>query len=256
MNRLSSLALIIFVLFISISGARADIPALQNLTTSDANKALDNLAAALYFRSVEPPSSNGTIWGFGLGVVGSATTMSQIKSVTGKNGMAPAADIALSAQAPLGIALEVGFIPSITISSGKIKRGSFNLKWTWTDVFPMPVTSALRLGFGATSFSWHDTGANADYGYKARFTQFQASISKKLAIFEPYLGLGLISQTSNLSVTGSTPVANGQFSFGRKSSSFWMSGGAQLSLLILSLGAQVDRALGETSLSLRLGFKI
>lgn len=256
MKRIAFQSWILAFFFVS-SAANAGLPPLRNLTSTEADRALDNLGAILYFRSVEPVSSNGTAWGFGFGVVVSATTMTQINDVTHQSGgVIPAGDFAVTLQAPLGLALETGFIPKIKIDTGSVKRASFNIKWTWTDVFTAPVHSAVRVGYGATSLAWRDPQSSADYSAKAKFTQFQLSGSVKLAILEPYVGLGLITQRANASVTGTTPLANAQYSYGRKSSTFWMSGGAELKILALSFGGQIDRAFGETSLSLRFGIKI
>lgn len=256
--------------FVFLLGATASFaasqPTLQNMNLSQADGVMKNFGNAIVFRSLEPPSSNGKVWGFSFGAVGAATSAKDVNaSIPSANIPAlPAADIVFALQGPYGIALEAGFLPSLALKGFTVKRFGMNARWTFTDVLlrgNIPFDAALRLGFGGNEFSYTQNVSGVDDRVTFESNSFRAEVamSRKFFVFEPYLGLGLLSTSNTLSNTAG--VSHPLFSFttsetySNSQSSFLLNLGVEIKLFVLTLTPEVDFAFGETTGALKLGFK-
>lgn len=176
----------------------------------------------------------------------------------------PAADIFIGAQAPYGLGLELGFIPSIDQGGVKFDKKGGNLKWTVNEVLlpKFPVDIALRLMYSSASLSYAQTtnGVNSTISFDSKLFEVNAAVSKRFLVFEPYLGLGFVKQTSTLSATANAQLFNQSVtlsnSLGKSSSSVWLYGGLQIKLLILTISAEYDRIFGVDSYMAKIAFKI
>ncbi len=252
-----------------VPSARAgNTPTLSNLTQADADSVAKNFGNAIIFRSVEPPSSNGKIWGLGIGVGVDSTGASDINRIliahgaSGNVGSLPAGDIILTLQAPLGISGELGFLPRVSVGGFSARRSAFNLKWTFTDILlrdNTPFDAALRLGFGQNVFQYGQTtsGYSDTVKFDSKSFRMELAMSRKFLVFEPYLGLGLLHTSSTLSNTASVTLFNftSSNSYDYAKSSFLFNLGAEIRLLILTLGVQAEWAFSETTGSVKLGLK-
>ncbi len=255
-------------LFFAMASAGADTtPTLSNLNRGQADAIIRNFSNAIAFRSVEPSSANGKIWGFGLGVLISGTTAGGINSalgLTGTNELAglPAADIVVTMQAPYGISWEVGFLPRMTLRNFSIRRTGFNVKWTFTEIMRperIPFDAMLRMGYGKNEFSYEQvvSSVNDRVTFKSEALRIEAGMSKQLLVFEPYIALGMLYTDSVLANTASAPLYNFTSSeaYDYSKSSVLFHIGTEVRLVFITAGAQVEWAFGETTATAKLGFK-
>lgn len=248
------------------SSFAASQPTLQNMNLSQADGVMKNFGNAIVFRSLEPPSANGKVWGFGFGVVGAVTSAKDVNAFipSANIPVLPAADIVFALQGPYGIALEAGFFPTMAVKGFTLKRFGMNARWTFTDVLlrgNIPFDAALRLGFGGNEFSYTQNVGGVDDKVTFDSNSFRAEVamSRKFFVFEPYLGLGLLKTSNTLSNTAG--VSNPLFSFtssdtySNSQTSFLFNFGVEIKLLILTLTPELDVAFGETTGALKLGMK-
>ena len=247
--------------------ARAsDVPNLQNLNVNQANQVIENFGTALLFRSVEPPSSYADIFGVSFGFIGAVTSADQINGSLNLNPKVPAVpalDLYAGAQFPLGLAIELGFLPRLDVGDFSARRFGFNAKWTFTDVFlrdQIPFDAAFRLGYGNTSLSYAQTIASIQdtIKFESKSIQTQLAFSRKFGIVEPYLGLGYVRLDSTLTNTATAVdvfAFTQALSYGIKKGGFWFNAGAELKLLFLTLAAEYHNTFGLSTGVAKLGFK-
>ena len=253
---------------VSFPAIAGTTPSLSNLSQAESDSIAKTFANAVAFRSLEPPSSNGKIWGFGIGLAFDATSAKDLNDTLTANGNTqnisalPAGDLVITLQGPLGIAVETGFLPRMKIGGLSTKRTAFNAKWTFTDVFlrgRTPFDAAIRLGYGRNEFQYDQMmGAVLDtVRFDSKALRAELAMSRKLLVFEPYLGLGLLRTSNTLSNTAATTLFNFTASdrYDYSKSSFLFNIGTEVRLIFLTMGAQVEWAFGETTGSLKLGFK-
>jgi hypothetical protein len=254
------------VLF-SVSAFAGNTPNISNLTQAEADSIAKNFGNAIVFRSIEPPSSNGKIWGFGIGIGADLTSAGGVNSVLRAHGgqdisILPAADIIGTLQGPFGISGEVGFLPKISVNGFSFKRTAFNAKWTFTDVLlreHTPFDAALRVGFGKNQFSYGQTinGVSDTISFDSKALRAELAMSRKFLVFEPFIGLGILKTSSTLANTASVSLYNFQQSdsYDYSKSSFLFNVGTEVRLIFITIGAQVEWAFGETTTSLKAGLK-
>ena len=261
------LFMLLFGIF-SFSAYAANPPTLSNLNQADASAIMKNFGNAVVFRAVEPPSANGKIWGIGVGIAGDVTSATDTNNVLSKSGTSPnisalpGADLVLTLQAPLGLSAEAGFLPRMTFSGLSEKRTAFNVKWTFTDLFlrgQTPFDAAVRVGFGRNEFSYGQTtnGVQDTVKFDSKAFRAELAFSRKILVFEPFIGLGLLRTSNPLSNTANASLysfTNSQ-SYEYSKSSFVFNIGAEVRLLILTVGAQVEWAFGETAAAAKVGLK-
>ncbi len=252
---------------VSFSAFAGNTPNISNLTQAEADSIAKNFANAIVFRSIEPPSSNGKIWGFGVGVGVDMTSAGGVNGVLRAHGgqdisVLPAADIIATLQGPFGISGEVGFLPKTSVNGFSFKRTAFNAKWTFTDVLlreHTPFDAAIRVGFGKNEFSYAQTinGVADTISFDSKAMRAELGMSRKFVIFEPYIGLGFLKTSSTLANTASVSLYNFQQSdsYDYSKSSFLFNVGAEVRLIFITVGAQVEWAFGETTTSAKLGLK-
>jgi hypothetical protein len=252
---------------VSLSAQAGNTPSLSNLTQGEADSIAKNFGNAIVFRSLEPPSSNGKIWGFGIGLAVDVTSAGDVNSVLRAHGgqdisVLPAGDIVATLQGPFGIGAEMGFLPRMSISGFSFKRTAFNAKWTFTDLLlrdKTPFDAALRLGFGKNEFNYGQTisGVQDTVSFDSKALRAELAMSRKFLFIEPYIGLGLLKTSSTLSNTATTTLFNFQLSdsYDYSKSSFLFNVGTEVRLIFLTIAAQVEWAFGETTTSAKLGLK-
>lgn len=262
---LVGLVLLGLVPFVARAGST---PTLTNLTQSEADTIAKNFGNAIVFRSLEPPSANGKIWGFGLGLAFDATSAGHVNEVLRAHGNTqdisalPAGDIVGTLQLPLGIAAEIGFLPRVTINGFSAVRTGFNAKWTFTDVFfhdRLPFNAALRLGYGKNEFKYGQTtsGVADTVEFDSKSFRSELAISPRLFLIEPYIGFGMLSTSSTLKNTATASIYNFTTanSYDYSKSSFLFNLGLEFRVVVLAVSAQLEWAFGETTGSAKLGLK-
>lgn len=259
------LSIIALVLAFSASQAKAQVPNLQNLNLPQLDSVFKVFGADLAFKPLEPASAYGDYFGFSFGVIGTLASTKKIKSeISGISlNYAPGGDIYLGVQAPFGLALELGFIPALTVKDIRLEKYGGDVKWTVNKVFFdwLPVDVALRGMYtrGQVQYKQTISGIQDMIDYNTAVYGVNASVSKQLLFIEPYLGLGWVRQDATLGNTGRITLFNrtitAQNSFEKKLSSVWYYGGVQFHIFFGNLTAQYDNMFGVHTYSAKVGFK-
>lgn len=249
----------------------AEVPTLSNLSSENVDEAVKTFGALMNFRPLEPAGSFGKYFGVSLGLVAQAAPSSKLKNFIPNSGSVPAylpdANIVGAIQAPLGIALEFGFFPAKTFKSFHLEQYAGNLKWAVTDVFFswLPIDVAVRGGYVADKLGFTQTvsGIPVNIDYTQKMWNFNLSVGKKLWIFEPYAGAGIVSQSATLAANAagtfslfgqSVPYAVGN-SVDQSITSPVFFAGAQIHLFAFNITLQDDYQFGLNNLALKLAFK-
>ncbi|MGZ3688275.1 MAG: hypothetical protein ACXVBW_08240, partial [Bdellovibrionota bacterium] len=155
----------------SIDRAQAGLLALPTLTQAQMAPIFETMAAALSYRAVEPASS-AKWWALGIGVRLTLINATSIASVVGSPIPIPAADISAVVQLPLGLGVELGYLPPLTLFAGtSIQLIGGNVKWTFTNIISdnFPIDICVRAMYTNASFSYTQavSGVNTSVGYGA-----------------------------------------------------------------------------------------
>lgn len=250
----------------SASFADATLPQLQNLNLSQAQSAVETFTADVAFRPVEPASAYGKYWGLSFGVIGIATSAKRIENDLGVTGLSvlPGGDIFIGVQAPFGLGLELGMLPSLNVNGLKARKIGADLKWTVNEAVlkSLPFDVALRGMLTSVDLSYEEAigPAKDTIALKSTVLGTNLSLSKRLFyIFEPYVGLGYIHQSSTLSNNGTISLFNNTVSLSNSwdhsGGSAWFYAGLQLRLVVPTISMQYDSMFGVGSASAKIGFK-
>lgn len=258
--------------------AMANTPAFSNVTAGDFDKIVKELSANFSYSSVTPASSLGGLWGFELGVAGGITKTPEILALVKRNSPSfkedkfPHAGALLRIGAPLGLTAEAMILPEITVSDLKLHQYAGAVQWTITDVFfsDLPLNLAVKGYYTKTGMTYKqvvnnsstgNTNVDATIGFDNSTFGGQFLVSKKLLVFEPYVGIGYAKAKGELGVTASGNVPNtsiflsGARSLASNPTSAQLIGGLDLRLFFFSLGAEYQKAFGTSTFNGRLSFR-
>lgn len=252
----------------------------QNLTAGNYDDIVKEFSGNFIFTSVAPASSLGGLGGFELGLVGGKT------DAPAANTLVKNADPSSSFKGdlyhagalgriglPYALTAELLIFPSMEKSGVKFQQYGGALMWTATDevLANLPVNIAAKFHYTAAKVSYSQRANVTSNGVTAAGTVgitfedkiygLQALVSKKLLMFEPYLGFGYAKAKGTLSVaaSGTTNLFAGGFVVGNSAStspsSVQILGGVDVLLAFFSLGAEYQKAFGTDSLTGRLSFR-
>ncbi len=244
-----------------------------NLNLSDFDILVNEFSANSQYTSVTPASSLGGLWGFELGVVGGITKAPDTHALVKRNDpntsfkdSLPHAGILGRLGFPLGFTAEALYLPQVKAQNLSTSRWAGAVQWTLTDVIweDAPVNLAFKGYYTKSTLSYSQTisGVPASIDFANNLWGFQAIVSHKIFIFEPYVGVGYTSAKGTLTVNASVPVQFLQFlpsgsaqSATSKPSSSQLLAGVDFRLAFFSLGAEYQKAFKKNSYTGRLSFR-
>lgn len=256
------------ILLFSFSGYAGTLN-LQNVTADDYGKIVDELSADFMHTSVSGASALGHVFGFEIGVVGGVTKTPEINRIVHDSDPSlsvnslPAAELLGVVTVPAGVTIELGVIPKVGSSDFHFNSLSLAGKWTANEVVELPLSLAVKGQVTTAQFSSQASiqsgvsTVDTTYKYKSTITAFTLLASKDFAIVEPYAGLGMVSSTGNMDVTGVAafdPSFTGSQSASVKRSSTQFLAGAELKLLVVKLGAEYAHLFGTNRFTGKLSF--
>jgi hypothetical protein len=255
------------------------VPSLNNLTVGDYDKIVREFSANFSYSSVTPASSLGGVWGFEIGAVGGLTKSPELLTLVKKTGSSydqdklPHGGALVRVGAPFGLTGELVIFPKMKISDLSIGQYGGAAQWTITDLFltDFPVTMAVKGFFSKTSMDYTQSLNNSTTGnqpvdatitYDDTLLGAQFLVSKSFLVFEPYVGLGYVRSTGDLSVSAvlapNASLFPGQGvgnSISSKPTSSQLLAGLDIRLAVFSLGAEYQRAFGTDTVNGRLSFR-
>jgi hypothetical protein len=211
------------------------------------------------------PTSHPSILGVWFNARVNGTDSSSITSIlTSNQTVFPFASFQAGLNAPLGLGVEFGFLPSLSISGTTFSNFGFNAKWNFIQGLGLgiPLDSAIRFHYTTASLGYQQTlsGSPLTVNYNTSIIGGTLAISKKLLFFEPYIAYGIIKHSSSISGQGSVSLFGSSFpvntdTVSGSDTSGWFQAGFELRLLLLTTGFQYDNAFGANTYSSKVGFK-
>ena len=262
MKKLLLLPIVLFSL-----SAQAAVFSLPQLSTTQTDPLFKNLAADLLYRPVEgaTPLNKGKPWGFEVGVTGAVTDASSIASIIGTGTpILPGGSFNIDLGLPQGFGVEFGFIPTLSYSGTSFSSVGGDVRWNFSELFPaFPVDLAARAIVSTASIASTQllSGANVNINYGTTQFGLMVTAGKTFSVIEPYMSLGLISQSSTLSYSGSTSLFGASFATGTTSVtgaavSFLFNAGLQFNFKYFIMGGQFDSNGGILSGAAKIGIRI
>lgn len=252
------------------SKAKAEAFSIPTLETSTISTVLDSVATMMAFRPVEGASDLGVRWGVTLGLGVSATESSAISSLSSAApaGFLPGADLQLGIGLPKGITLELGMIPTFSYQSTSFGKyaGALKLNLNRTLLKKFPLAVAARLAFTKSSILYSQTSGSGTVGVDLDSSIYGGNIvvSKYLGALgfglEPFLGVGFLAHSSNVTATGTGNLFGSSFPAGTTSTSasgsgLWYQAGLMLKLGVIGITAEYDHLFGLTSYAGKLSLR-
>ena len=257
----------------------ADTFSLSSLTLADYDKIVKEFSSNFTYSSVNGASGLGGLGHFELGVVGGQTKSPELdRLVKAANsgskfkGKLYHGGAMARIGLPYSLTVESVFFPKTTVSEATFQEFSGAIMWTTTDdvlsMLPLSIApkffyTSTKVGFRQNvtqTVSGTSTVVNAGVDFNNTLWGLQLLASKKLLMFEPYVGFGYVKAKGDLKVnasgtvnTFSFPTQNNEASSSPKSALFLL--GADVQLLFLSLGAEYQRSFGASSMNGRLSFR-
>jgi hypothetical protein len=242
--------------------AKAAVFSLPTVSTSMTDPIFRTLGADFAFRSVEPASDLGTVWGLNFGVAAVATDASAVSSIFSNmaTSFVPNADFQLGIGLPKGITIELGLVPKVKLDGTTFSKYEAALKWTLNRTliprFPLDVATRFSYSNGSIDYSQGLNGGTVSVSYRTTVIGGNLLVSKFLGAagfgIEPFLGVGLINFSSTLSGSGTVNLFDTSFPTGTESVSdsglsSWLQAGLQLKLSVVAFAAEYDRFFGISS---------
>lgn len=238
----------------------------NDLSRDQLKRVVGDLSANFHHTSVSGANSLGSIFGFEVGVIGATTASPEIDRVVKDSGSTEGASRIYNAAllgvltVPFGITAELGLVPQVGNDDFKFQSYSGAVKWTATDTLLsfLPLSLAVKGHVQQSTLDFKQPlGAVQTNGQiKTDVMGVTLLASKNLMIVEPYVGVGFLRGTGDLSVSGSSTVfdftSSSSASESKTSSQFLV--GAELKLLVMKFGVEyanqfgTDRVSGKFSL--------
>lgn len=239
-------------------------PQFTNITSDDFENISKEMSANFVHNSLMGASKMGTIFGFQVGLVAAQTQTPKIDEIVKRNAGAELPNLynfgfmgALGL--PMGIAAEMVMIPTLKTSGASLEAKSLAVKWNINDVIPiLPVNLAVRGLYSQASFGFSQVVSmvNVDVSNKTTVSGVQLLFSPMIPLVEPYVGIGLLNGSNELSVTGSNPIFDPGFSTSQSESksvsTMQTIAGVEVNLVLLKLGVEYNQSFGAS----RTGFKL
>ncbi len=241
-------------------------PSFTSITDSDFTEIAKEMSANFTHNSMMGASKLGTVFGFQVGVVGAQTSSPKTNEIVKRNAGSELANLYNAGLMgavgiPYGISFEAILLPKLGSSGADFSSSSYALKVNVNDWIPvLPVNLALRGVYSSAKLSFPQviSSLNATVENKTSVSGVQLLISPMMPIFEPYFGIGSLSGSNELSVSGTTgTVFDSAYSTAQSEkksvSSTQIIVGAELSLALFKFGAEYSQAFGTNRMGIKIG---
>lgn len=260
------LSLVLSLILMSLN-VRAAVQ-FTNITDTDFEQISKEMSANFVHNSIMGAAKMGNIFGFQVGLTAAQTATPNIDAIVKRNAgseLPNLYNVGLMGAIgfPMGIAAEVVMFPGFSSSGASMGGQSLALKWNINDVVPiLPVNVAVRGIYSNANFSFSQvvSAVNVEVSNKTNVTGLQLLVSPMLPMVDPYVGIGMLNGSNELSVTGSNPIFAPGFSTSQSEkksmSSTQIIAGVDLNLVLIKLGVEYSQSFGatRTGLKLSMGF--
>jgi len=259
------------MLFLLSGLSYAQSPSFSDLTITEADEVAKEFSGNFIHTTVSSAATLGDNFGFEVGVIGGLTGTPEIDNLSKQ--LDPDADdidklphaaVYGAITVPFGFTFEANFVPSFDIDEVDFKHFSLGAKWTFSKFLDLPFDMALRLSLANSEISYLDVinGFDTTITFDSRSVGYNLSMSKKFAFFEPYIGIGRVSNDTEITAAASgvinffgsfIPASDSQ-SYETKNSGTHFFAGLNLNLYIFKAGVEYTRVMGLERYSGKLSF--
>lgn len=228
-----------------------DQAAVESLVNNMFNSLVDDLSSAMSYKSVAPAEPLG-LTGFDIGITVSGTQMANAQDwdmlVNSGNAMStlPLAKVYLQKGLPFGIDIGAFYIGA---SSTNTKLVGAELKYAFLKGGAVTPAVAARLSYSKLS------GIN-DFDFSTQ--GLDVSISKGLALFTPYAGVGIVKTTGEYTKALTLTHSGGSFSYNipaHDTQQTKVFAGVNINLVAFDIGLDWDKTGDSNTYSLKFGFR-
>ncbi len=250
-------------LFSSISFAD---PSFTNITSEDFTNIAKEASANFTHNSMIGASKMGSVLGFQVGFVASQTASPKTNEIVKRNAGSELPNlyntgIVAAVGIPFGIAAEAVLLPKVSASGADLSSTSFALKYQLNEVIPvLPVNLALRGVYSTSKFSFSQSisGSTSTVQDSTTVSGLQLLVSPMLPMIEPYAGIGMLTGSNELSVTGTSGTIFDPSYSSTQSEKKSISGtqiilGVEASLALLKIGAEYSQAFDSSRIGIKFG---
>lgn len=255
-----SLAIVCFSM-LATSTSSAALPSFQNLSANDVQGVLKDFAAVTFPGNATTASSYGKVFGFEAGVIGGTAKSPNVDRLVPENvDKLPRGAFLLAASTLFGLGAEVSILP-VKVGGFDYDYKSFGVRWTFTDLFDiLPFDMKLRYQRTSASmkYSQNVSGVPVNVDYSGDSDNLSLTIGKRILIVEPFVGFGTIRGKHDIKATGQTTIFANDVTVsqreGLKINDTYYFLGANVHLLVLSLGAELAKVYDNTVITGKLSF--
>ncbi len=258
--------LLVFLFTVIGFQAKADL-AFNNINADDLAVINKDFSSTFAYSSVSGPSSLGNIFGIEAGIIAGGAMTEGIEALakevdaSSEVSFLPHAWLVGALTVPFGITAEVNIIPELDGGDVKFEHLGLGVKWTISDMIPIPAVAVSVKGFFSQSkvkFSQTVGAVNSDISYENSMYGLLAQVGMNLLIVEPYVGLGWVSSEGDLSSTASAvfdpSLTTGTSATSEEDGTF-VQAGVNLKLLLIRLGFEYQRTFDADRFSAKLSLK-
>jgi hypothetical protein len=224
------------------------------------------MSANFTHNSMLGASKMGEIFGFQFGFTAGQTSTPKTNDIVKRNAGAELPNLynlglIAAVGIPFGISAELVLFPEMTMSDAKFSTTSMAIKYNINEVIPvLPINLAVRGIYSTSKFSFDQTLSSvpASVSNKNTVSGLQLLISPMLPFVEPYLGVGFLNGSNDLSVTGTGTIFDNSFTVSQGASksvtTTQVLAGVDVNLVFIKLGAEYSQAFGTDRFGIKLAF--
>ena len=186
-------------------------PEFTNLSDSDVEAILTDVGATWTHTSVSPASTLGELFGFEVGLVAGGAKVPNIEKFSrevdpnSEVSVLPQAGLLGAVSIPAGIKFELLLFPENEIDDLTFKYGSIGVQWTLTQsLLQLPADLAVKVHSATATLNYNQeiNSVNTAVEIEDKVSGLSLIASKKLVLFEPYIGLGVVKMDGSFSLSG------------------------------------------------------
>ena len=198
------------ILFCLSSLASAQSFKLIDISGGDFKRVTDDLSADFKHTSVSGASPLGHLFGFEIGVVATSTMTPNLNrlvhSADSNSSLRslPGGEFLGALTVPLGLTVELAGLPKIGTSSLHLSSYTLGVKWTVSEVVPLPFDLAVKVQSTELHVDAHQSinDVDAHYKYDGWVHGLEFIAGYDIGLVAPYVGLGLLRGTGDMRADG------------------------------------------------------
>jgi len=248
-------------MILSAEKALASTPNFTNVTSSQFTSIMNDFSAYSSYTSVSGASGRGSVFGFEVGLIAGLTSTPNVNSVAQQTdpsasvSMIPNASILAAISIPMGLSFELVFLPSNTFDGVSYQQYGGAVQYK---LLSLPFNLAAKAHYTKTDFNFGEnlSGVNTTVSVDNKLFGADLIASMGLLVIEPYLGVGYETASASMGVTGTNSIFSSAFTTSESASASPSSArvfiGADINLLLLTIGAEYLHAYGTSRYNLKL----